>query len=114
LVVVDGKAGTEYDDIPSPPIFSPDGKRVAYGVKKGEKQLVVVDGKAGKEYDEISGGFPPIKLAPVRFSAVVFSPDGKRVAYAAKNGEKWLVVVDGHAGEEYDLAGTMQLDKSHR
>lgn len=62
---------------------------------------MVVDGKAGTEYDDIPS--PPI-----------FSPDGKRVAYAAKNGEKWLVVVDGHAGEEYDLAGTMQLDKSHR
>ena len=30
----------------------------------------------------------------------LFSPDGKHVAYAAKNRNKWLVVVDGRPGPE--------------
>ena len=55
-----------------------------------------MDGVEGKEYDGIMEGNP------------VFSPDSKRVAYAANRGGKWLVVVDGMAGKEYDgiLAGT--------
>ncbi len=30
------------------------------------------------------------------------SPDSKRVAYAAQVGKKWLVVVDGKEGKQYD------------
>lgn len=37
--------------------------------------------------------------------SLVFSANGKRVAYVAKRGEKWLVVVDEVAGEEYDSIG---------
>ena len=37
------------------------------------------------EYDTIMAGTP------------VFSPDGKRVAYAARKGAKWLVVIDGRS-----------------
>ena len=35
------------------------------------------------------------------FSSLIFSADGKRVAYAAQKGTKWLVVVDGQPGPEY-------------
>ena len=40
--------------------------------------------------------------------SVTVSPDSKRVAYAARSGRKWLVVVDGVEGKEYDgiMAGT--------
>ena len=34
-----------------------------------------------------------------------FSPDGKRIAYAATKGKKWLVVADGQPGPEYDECG---------
>jgi hypothetical protein len=30
------------------------------------------------------------------------SPDSRRIAYAAKRGKKWLVVVDGQEGKKYD------------
>ncbi len=32
-------------------MFSPDSKRVVYGVRLGSKQFVVVDGKEQKQYD---------------------------------------------------------------
>ncbi|MCS7254840.1 MAG: hypothetical protein RMK18_09500 [Armatimonadota bacterium] len=49
---------------------------------------MVVDEKEGKEYDQIQ-----------KFT---FSPDGKRLAYAACRGEKELVVFDGEEGKEYN------------
>ena len=33
---------------------------------------------------------------------LAFSPDGKRLAYAAKKGGKRFVVLDGQPGPEYD------------
>ncbi|HYL11749.1 MAG TPA: hypothetical protein VEV41_01865 [Terriglobales bacterium] len=97
-MVVDGKAGAKYDAIgEGAPIFSPDGKRVAYAAQKGAKLFVVVDGKAGAEYDTIGGG------------TLVFSPDGKRVAYGARKGANWLVVVDGQEGAEYAWIGTLSF-----
>jgi hypothetical protein len=56
-------------------VISPDGKRVAYMSKRGDKWRVVVDGLEGKEYDGI-----------MRDSAV-FSPDSRRVAYVGFRGE---------------------------
>ena len=76
--------------IDAPLVFSADGKRLAYGVAKGDKWLVVVDGQASPEYDGIPEG------------SLVFSADGKRLAYMAGKGSKGLVVVDGQAGPEYD------------
>ena len=37
-----------------------------------------------------------------RVDAFTFSLDGKRWAYAAQRGDKWVVVVDGEAGLKYD------------
>ncbi len=135
VVIVDGKPGPDYDQIgKGSPIFSPDGKRVAYVAQKGwprssttrpsktatrpsrsmpnrsmpattrpstttrrrsttrppRRWVVVVDGQAGPEHDAIG----PLSLR--------FSPDGKRVAYVAKEGGKWFVVLDGKPGLEYD------------
>jgi hypothetical protein len=56
----------------------------------GDEQFIVVDGQEGKRYDDIGA------------SGLLFSPDGKRVAYAAQAGEDWLVVADGIEGKRYD------------
>jgi Tol biopolymer transport system component len=124
VVVVDGKEQKEFDEIGTP-VFSPDSGRLAYPAKRGQSRTVVVDGsvtawyeivgesisfsadggrigyyagrdgkwfavvdgKEGKPYDAILRNSP------------VFSPDGARVAYAARIGAEnseatWRVIVN--------------------
>jgi hypothetical protein len=131
-VVVDGHAGAEYDLLgDGTPIFSPDGKHVAYVAWRGAKELVVVDGQPGAECERVGGlifsldgkrvaygakkagkcfvvvdGQPGAECEGVR--GLIFSLDGKRVAYAAAKGwwkRKWFVVVDGQPGPPYDELG---------
>jgi hypothetical protein len=46
----------------------------------------------------------------------LFSADSKHMALAARNGEKWLVIVDGKPGTEYDAIGDSGyiIDPAHR
>jgi hypothetical protein len=74
--------------------FSLDGKRLAFsGTKvvdgKPVGEAVVVDGVAG----------PPFR--GLQYASIVFSRDGKRVAYEASDGKNGFVVVDGKAGKPY-------------
>ncbi len=90
FVVVDGVRGPSYDAIGTLS-FSPDGKRMAYEARRGDKWRAVIDGKEGPEFDAIGS------------AGVVFSPDGSRYAYMAKRDGKWLTVVDGESvGATYD------------
>ena len=91
FMVTDGEEGKRYQALRGHPIalFSGDSKRVVYTAQTATKQVVaVVDGKEGKGYDDIVG--------------LVFSPDGRRIAYAAKEGAKQFVVVDGKEERGYD------------
>ena len=116
IVYVDGTEGKQFDGIGSPGemegqdpwdiLFrvSEHFTRVAYVAVRGEKRLVVLDGVEGREYDGIHN--------------IVFSPDSKRLGYIAERerfvpeeisgvpfglGEsKFLAVVDGLEGKEYD------------
>jgi hypothetical protein len=71
---------------------------VAYTAKRGEKWLAMVDGLPGPEFDVVS--------------TLVFSPDGKRVAYGARSSPKQFMVVDGQA-MEFDgvFAGFQTFDE---
>jgi len=42
------------------------------------------------------------------------SPDSKRVAYDAQRGQKWLVVVDGVEGKEYDGIGALLFSRGSK
>ena len=81
--------------------FSRDGARLAFAGQVNKKWCVILDGKPQPAYDN---------LGPL-----VFSPDGKRVAYAAmqKEGqrEKWQVVADGKGGS-FDAIGEETLQFS--
>jgi Tol biopolymer transport system component len=61
--------------------YSNDMRHVAYRINRDKKQIAVIDGVNGNAYDFVS--FP------------VFSSDGKRYAYAARNGSRWFINIDG-------------------
>ena len=63
---------------------------MAYVAEDYPFKFVVVDGQKGRWYDSIARASP------------IFSPDGNRVAYMARKGNKWRVVVDGEEGRKYD------------
>ncbi|HEX3000661.1 MAG TPA: hypothetical protein VHR86_10570 [Armatimonadota bacterium] len=60
--------------------FSPDGRRLAYTARRGEKWRVLVDGKEGPEWDEVTAPF--------------FSGDSKHLCYRGEAGGKWYVQID--------------------
>jgi Tol biopolymer transport system component len=88
--VIDGVVSEGYDGA-TEPVFSPDGKRVAYaGVQERGKVVVVVDGQAGPAWHGVGD------------DSVCFSPDSRHVAYLARKGRRWCAVVDGQPGEPCD------------
>lgn len=88
--------------------ISPDGKRYGYISEAlqvrvdrvtgadlmASKQRVVVDGKLAME-----------SFDSVMDSTLLFSPDSKHFAYAAKAGDRWQLVVDDKADPAYDGVG---------
>ena len=88
-MVVDGNPGPLYSAV-GPPIFSHDGKRLAYRAAKGDLWwLIVSDGQPGPEYQGIADP--------------VFSPDGSHLAYkATKEPDKCVIVLDGRPGPQYE------------
>jgi hypothetical protein len=59
-------------------------------------QFVVHDGARGPTFDGIAIG------------ALSFSPDSKRLAYAASRGASWRLVVDGREGPPFSAIGAVQ------
>jgi hypothetical protein len=79
-VVVNGESGGAFTLVGSP-VFSPDGKRVAYAADEGGRQYIVV----GDRRVEVFG----------RESDPVFSRDGLKVGYGTRIGlEIWWKVLD--------------------
>jgi roadblock/LC7 domain-containing protein len=94
FVVFDSAIGQRYEMVyPGSLVFSQDGSRLAYVVKRGRGCAVIVDEQPGPEYDTIQG-------------QVVFSSDGKRYAYAARWDSKSFAVVDGQEGPRFDTICT--------
>ena len=99
FVVVDGRRGRAYAGV-GRPVFAPDGRRVAHaacdrcgGAGDDRGMYVVVDGqRIGAEYAEIA-------------DPIVFSADGRRMAFAARRGPVQFVVVDER--EEHSYSGVM-------
>ncbi|MBF0327649.1 MAG: hypothetical protein HQL10_00655 [Nitrospirae bacterium] len=83
-VVHNGKKGKLYQVVESNMALSPDGRRVAYGARLGEKWFIVIDGNEEGPFEE--------KGQPV------FSPDSKHVAYEAKVRGLWHMFVNKKAG----------------
>ncbi len=133
-VVIDGAMDrTDVDPNDGAPVFSPDGKRLAYIAQEGGQRFVVLDGKPGAKYEAVykgtltfspdskrlayvagKGGMRTVVLdgtegTPHRdamASALRFSPDGTKLAYAAQlESGKWAIVVNGKAEAAFDYIG---------
>jgi WD40 repeat protein len=107
-------------------VRSPDGKHMAYPVRKGSQDVMTCDGKEGLPYRMVSFGmFSPDSqtlayealtgkdehlwvvggrpLGPYEHTSVwAFSPDSKRFAFVAWQKARKMVVCDGKAGAAYD------------
>jgi Tol biopolymer transport system component len=87
-------------------VVSGDGHHLAYVERRGKRQFVAVDGQAGVDvgYDLVHASMVcagTCTAGPLK--DVIFSPDSKHLACAARIGQKWSVVIDGRAGREHDL-----------
>jgi hypothetical protein len=83
FVVLDGAEGAKFDEIYDLR-FSPVGSRLAYGARRGLEHFVVEGGKELGPYENVRQG------------SLVFSPDGKALAWAAfVDDGHWHVCVDG-------------------
>jgi hypothetical protein len=74
----------EYDDV-GLPVFSPDGKHVAYWARKGRTWCVVVDGKEGMIHDRI------LTIGTPGRQGVVFDSADSLHYLAARGGNIYLV-----------------------
>jgi len=95
-------AGEPFDGIAGgTPIFSPDGKRIAYIAGKDGRFIVVIDGENSVPYDGIVKG------------SLCFSPDSKHCAYAARRSGKALVIVNGKVVSEHEGVFMLQFGSGH-
>lgn len=88
LVVVDGEATKEYEGIGGSPVFSPNGKRVAYARATKKAGFAVIDGVESPGWGYIYT------------NQEFFGPDSAHVAYLAQKDKEWAVVLDGTRLEE--------------
>ncbi|MEM1552873.1 MAG: hypothetical protein QXH03_09445, partial [Candidatus Bathyarchaeia archaeon] len=88
------------------PVFSPDGKTVAYAAKEGGKWLVVVGEKRGRSFDAIMFSEIDWLVSIVREApTIIFSPDGKKVAYVGFDGNRAFVVAGDTISSAFDSVG---------
>ncbi|MDP2864061.1 MAG: hypothetical protein Q8N73_00135 [bacterium] len=81
------------------PVFSPDGKKLAYGATNKEGAFVIIENKKGEVYDTV---WDP-----------VFSPDSEKVAYAALAKGEMFVVFDNKKSKPYYWVDGDSLIFSH-
>jgi hypothetical protein len=99
--------------------YGPNGRHVAMLVRTDGGERVDVDGQTGKTYDAVGQKPIPGSGAGGAFGrqlvAVVFSPDGNRIAYPARLGQVEMLVVDGREGPVYDSIKfiTFSRDSQH-
>jgi Tol biopolymer transport system component len=104
FVVVDGVEGQHFKRLGTTALaFVPNGSRVMYAVRRGEKRESLVIGDAEGPVVEVD------EEHSVPYRALTFSPDGSRYAYAAHlEKDKEIAVIDG---ELFGPGGKQAPDK---
>lgn len=89
-VLLDGQALGTYDEVQADSlVFSPDSRRLGYGVVRSKDQhFVVVDGQEFGPYQ--------------RSANFIFSADSNHFAFMAKSGGQWHVLRDGVPAPPFD------------
>lgn len=99
-VLLAGDPGTPF-------LISPRGQHVAARTLKGSRTVMVYDGNAGPPFDEIPG------VPGETSSAGVFSDDGTHHAYVGRQGQQWVVMMDGkevaRGGPFFQVSGTATM-----
>ena len=87
-MIVDGKKSKPYLEAVNSPVFSPDGKRLAFVTVKNDALVLVLD---DQEVDLLGRGLKLTKEAPL-----AFSPQGDHFGYVCvRKDQKQCVVLDG-------------------
>ena len=81
-VLFAGEAGTTFG-------ISPRGQHLAARTLKGSRTVMIYDGVAGPPFDEIPNGIGQGVFAGA------FSDDGAHYAYVGRQGQQWVVMLDG-------------------
>ena len=91
-LALDGRSSRRYRSIAVDELaFDPDGRRLAFAAEVGEhpeRWSVVADFVESRAWDGVAG--------------LRFGPGGRRFAYAALDGARWQMVVDGAPERAYD------------
>ena len=95
-VMVDGDLQGTYQVV-GRPVFSSNSMHCAFWAEEDGTGFVVCDGRRGKSFDE-SGATP------------VFSPDSTKLAYTAKVGEKWVLIVNQDQVDTADEIDSSSLE----
>lgn len=85
-IVRDDVPGPRFNAIPCDPVFSPDGKRLAYVAQAGDNYayVVVVDDKVVYDCPDCEG-----------ILDLVFSPDSQHLVYTVYINKHWFAALDG-------------------
>jgi len=103
-LLVDGEVRAETDGIVAGPYFGP-GDSIVLSARRGDGMVCIIDGEESPVYDVV-GAQPS---GDVRWAGPVLSPDGSRVACAAKRDAAWRMVIDGEEGPAFgNIAGPVQ------
>src|SRR5262249_47594095 len=82
-------------------LFSPHGAHMAYAAERGSRWVVSYDGVDGARFDEILNigvnvyGAPGTGVSSGEADKVGFSPDGTRYFYIGRQGQEFVLMVDG-------------------
>ncbi|MFO1422267.1 MAG: hypothetical protein U1F70_01220 [Candidatus Competibacteraceae bacterium] len=104
FIVRDDQKGPAFDGAGFP-VFSPDGGKVAYRAREGNQWFVMRGDEKGPAFDDIGYYTVPDTGRGSDIVDVVFSPDGRQLAYAARQGEQWFIVRDGQPGPAFAHVG---------